>query len=73
MVDSITEKGMCGDPITCKVWKQGHSIKCKKRGASAIRYWKPDGKRYWWSRFSEAFSDLQAEVYDFCRSCPHTN
>ena len=66
------KRGACGFDVTGSVWKQGHSIKCKKRGASAMRYWQPDKERY--PRMKDAVvSDLVAEIIDFCSTCSKRN
>ena len=66
----VEVKGLCGEIVETKTWKQGHSIKCKIRGGSSIRYWQPDKKRYWWGNIP-GITDIQTEVRDFCRTCKY--
>lgn len=61
----VEVKGTCGFPLPTKTWKSGHSIKCERRGASCLRYWKPDKNRYG----LVSMSDIEAEVWDFCMYC----
>ena len=68
--EPILVRGGCGAMVITKTWKQGHSIKCKKRGGSSNRYWQPDKSRYWWGQ-APAISDIKAEVIDYCRTCEH--
>jgi len=65
---AVEVEGSCGEMVTTKVWKQGHSIKCKRREATANRYWKPDKGRYWYGG-NPLMSDIDAEVIDFCTTC----
>jgi len=62
-------KGSCGAMLTGAVWKQGHSIKCERRGASAVRYWKPDKRRYPMWKLNDKITDYAIECWDFCRTC----
>lgn len=67
-------KGSCGfEGVRTKTWKQGHSFKCSKAGRSMVRYWPPDHKGYLftqnWTKPSFEDPDLEAELWDFCRTC----
>ena len=63
-------EGCCGAQVRTRIWKQGHSIACEKRGASSCRYWQPDKKRYYWSEhWGDLHADIVAEVHDFCHTC----
>lgn len=63
----VEVEGSCGFKVTTKTWKQGHSIKCSRRGGNALRYWQPDKTSY---AFTHNFStDIEAELWDFCRTC----
>jgi len=66
----VKVKGMCGETVDTKTWKQGHSIKCKKRGGSSNRYWKPDKSQYGLGKIP-GITDIWAEVRDFCRNCEY--
>lgn len=66
--EKFERKGLCKAPLTGSVWKQGHSIKCERRGASTIRYWQPSKNRYLFSKYQD-YADIYAEIRDFCIGC----
>ena len=58
MSEKITVHGRCGKELTCKLWKQGGSVKCPEKGWSIVSYPRP--------------SELQIyqDIMDLCEGCP---
>ena len=69
--EKFERPGACKAPLTGSVWKQGHSIKCERREASAVRYWHPDKARYRYAKYwPDLYDGIDAEIFDFCSYCP---
>ena len=55
--EKIEEKGLCGAPLTGSRWKQGQSLRCKKRGATVNSYPRRDS--------------IWSAINSFCKFCVH--
>lgn len=49
-------RGVCGENVEARQWKNGHSFACSKRKRRSLRYWVPD-------------PTLAAELLNFCGPC----
>ena len=58
MSSIVKIKGACGLEIPCKIWKQGGSAKCKKRGWSIVSYPQPTNIQ------------LMQDIIELCDGCP---
>ena len=59
MTEKYVAAGLCNSELQIKIWKQGHSIDCSKRGMKQVRYWQPGG--------------IEDEVSEFCKFCEERN